>query len=160
MLKEHDETAHPAAVTFSPAKYKVAYESSVCDKCVSCAAACSTLNFGESNPQLSGIRLSFDIMYAETIDVKTCQQCLAPSCMQACLFDAISIDDTTGARVIDQDKCTGCRLCEIACPEEAVVYNSATNKCFKCDLCGGDPECVKQCPAGALSLVSPTEGGI
>ena len=26
---------------------------------------------------------------------------------------------------------------------------------FKCDLCGGDPKCVKYCPGGALSFEDP-----
>ena len=28
-------------------------------------------------------------------------------------------------------------------------------KVFKCDLCGGDPKCVKYCPGGALSFEDP-----
>jgi len=68
------------------------------------------------------------------------------------------VDTKTGARVIDEEKCIGCRRCVEACPfsESMIVYNPEKNVCEKCDLCGGDPECVKQCPAsgnGAIGFV-------
>ena len=34
-----------------------------------------------------------------------------------------------------------------------MFYNPDTHKAFKCDLCGGDPACVKSCPTGALEYV-------
>ncbi len=44
-----------------------------------------------------------------------------------------------------------CRLglCVTACPQypnSAVRVIPATKKAIKCDLCGGDPQCVKFCP--------------
>jgi Fe-S-cluster-containing dehydrogenase component len=31
-----------------------------------------------------------------------------------------------------------------------MFYNPDTHKAFKCDLCGGDPACVKVCPTDAI----------
>lgn len=36
------------------------------------------------------------------------------------------------------------------CPAKAVFMHPTKNVAIKCDLCGGDPECMKHCPEGAL----------
>ncbi len=146
---------------YAPAKQMVQADPYYCSSCSTCAAICSAHAWGESNPALSAIRVTQDRINGE-ITINTCHQCAAPSCMQACLFDAMYIDENTGARVIDQDKCTGCRQCQYACPFDAVVYNPKTNTCFKCDLCGGEPLCAEFCTAGtmALKLVDPIKGGV
>lgn len=41
---------------------------------------------------------------------------------------------------------------EVTHTEPGIKYNPATNTCIKCDLCGGDPMCVKRCPLGASQL--------
>jgi Fe-S-cluster-containing hydrogenase component 2 len=69
--------------------------------------------------------------------------------------EAFYIDESTGARIIDSTKCTGCKLCIQACPQypdSAIMYDPERNICVKCDLCGGDPLCVKFCPEAALSF--------
>ncbi len=44
-----------------------------------------------------------------------------------------------------------------------IVFDAERRVSGKCDLCGGDPECVKQCPAsgnGALGyVVDPPASG-
>jgi len=69
---------------------------------------------------------------------------------------AIYIDPETKARVIDEEICTGCRLCQEACPYDMIIYDAEKGVSMKCDLCSGAPECVSQCPAsgnGALQYV-------
>ncbi len=160
-LKDHVETEHAGEpVKYAPAKFILQHDNAKCSMCQICASICSMVHFdGMANPQLGGIRLTKADYVNRVLEVTTCRQCEAPSCIQACMFGAISIDETTGARVIDLDKCTGCRQCEQACPFGAIVFNEDINKCFKCDQCGGEPACAKYCPTGALSLVSLTEGG-
>jgi Fe-S-cluster-containing hydrogenase component 2 len=33
-------------------------------------------------------------------------------------------------------------------------FNPITQKAFTCDLCNGDPQCVKYCPEGALHYMT------
>ncbi len=73
--------------------------------------------------------------------------------MTACPVDAISVDRRTGAKVVSDDLCVGCKVCTIACPFGTVNYNHDTGKVIKCDLCGGAPACAEACPTGAIAYV-------
>ncbi len=41
-------------------------------------------------------------------------------CVEACNFDAIHMDLTTGLPVVDQDNCTACGACVEACPRDII----------------------------------------
>ena len=73
--------------------------------------------------------------------------------MRACPVDAISIDASTGVKVVSDDKCVGCKVCTIACQFGTINYSQVTGKVVKCDLCGGDPECAKACPTAAITYI-------
>jgi len=45
------------------------------------------------------------------------------------------------------------RLRVKACPWNMIVYNEEADTYSKCDLCGGDPQCVKYCPADAIKFI-------
>ena len=40
------------------------------------------------------------------------------------------------------------------CPFGAMNYNLIDKKVFKCDLCGGKPQCVRFCDIKAVNFVS------
>jgi Fe-S-cluster-containing hydrogenase component 2 len=75
-------------------------------------------------------------------------------CATACPNQAIVMDAKTGARVVDQGKCRGCRICLRACPWEMISFDESSAKAVKCFLCNGKPECVEACPTGALRFVA------
>ncbi len=55
------------------------------------------------------------------------------------------MDRGTTAVLVDQEKCISCGKCFGACPGAVPFLHPETNKVIVCDLCGGDPECVKVC---------------
>ena len=63
---------------------------------------------------------------------------------------ALNRDESTGVVVVDDSACTGCGDCITACPLHALALDEEKAIIFKCDLCGGDPECVKWCTREAL----------
>ena len=81
-----------------------------------------------------------------------CLQCDNPSCMKVCPVRAITRDENN-AVVINYNKCIGCKMCSNACPLGNISYHPMVGRVFKCDLCGGDPKCVKYCPGHALEFV-------
>lgn len=85
-----------------------------------------------------------------TIVPETCRQCNV--CMAACPQQAISIDDATGARVVDNELCIGCGYCAENCPQQVITIDKLTEKALKCDLCQGKPNCAEVCPTGAIKF--------
>ena len=142
-----------------PSKGHILVDSSLCGGCRTCEAVCSLSKEGAVNPELSRIYVKKDILGGYVCEPIVCKQCYGAECLLACLTGALHFDSVTGARVIDEDMCDGCQRCLEACPvtPPRIGYHAGKKICFKCDLCGGDPECVKFCPMGALTYVKVEE---
>ena len=84
----------------------------------------------------------------------TCLQCEEPNCMAVCPTKAISIN-AAGVKIVAEEKCIGCKMCEMACPVGAIAVNSEKGIALKCDLCAGleEPQCVKYCYTEALKYL-------
>ena len=121
-----------------------------CTGCKLCEMACALYHHGEVNPLLSYIQVH---RKGVTIDLPlACTQgadCGEDFCMEVCPVGAIT-RDPSGVVVIDQETCIGCRICYQRCPMK--VIQMIDGKAYKCDLCGGDPQCVKVCTAGAIEF--------
>jgi DMSO reductase iron-sulfur subunit len=85
-----------------------------------------------------------------------CNHCAQPSCLEACPALAYSRDAETGAVLIDEDKCIGCRYCNWACPYDAPRFDTGRGVMTKCTFCndrihrGLSPACADLCPTDAL----------
>jgi len=145
-------------------------DASLCLACRECEVSCSLYHEDECNPSLSRIRIWFDDFSPGLPSVVVCKQCDWPACYYACASrwdePAMSIDEGSGARYVDSEKCRGCGACMRACPltpERAVMRFKTVGRkrvYFKCDLCYDRPEgpvCVEICPGQALTFV-PAEG--
>ena len=122
-----------------------------CTGCRNCEMACSVSHLQVSNPAKSSVRIVKWEREALNVPV-VCQQCEEPACANICSVQAISRDADTGAMVVDYDLCVGCRMCVVACPFGAVVFDMDRRQAIKCDLCGGvEPWCVRFCEPGALT---------
>jgi Fe-S-cluster-containing hydrogenase component 2 len=83
-------------------------------------------------------------------------QCPEAYCVESCPAEALRRDEGTGAVLVNNGLCTGCEACIGACPLGAISLDREKNIVFVCDLCEGDPECVKICDREAL-LVKEVE---
>jgi len=70
--------------------------------------------------------------------------------MLHCPVEAIKKKD--GVVYVDEELCTSCGECVEVCPFGVMRMEE---KAFKCDLCGGDPTCVKFCPMKAIVYEEP-----
>jgi len=142
-----------------------------CVGCRRCELACTEFNDGKAKPSMSRVKVARNLNFGPKgifagqhgqgnwgnglITQDLCKQCPHPvPCANACPNDAIVVKPPTNARAVDTKKCTGCKMCQRACPWEMMSFDSDTGKATKCFLCNGKPKCVEACPAEALSYVS------
>ena len=125
------------------------FEPKKCVGCRLCEQWCSIHHFGVVNPAKACIRI---IRHHETqIDYAVyCRQCVDAACIKSCKFDALTRDPETLAIIVDNEKCTGCRACIRKCPYASPSMYPGEKYVIICDLCGGDPQCVKHCPEQAI----------
>ena len=139
--------------TVAPSKGNIAVNTDICAGCRTCEAVCSLFKEGISNPELARIHVFKDELDGYRCEPLPCRQCVRPECLFVCPTGALHVDALTGARVIDEKTCDGCQLCIKACvyTPPRIRFHAQKNVCFKCDLCGGNPQCVKFCPTGAIT---------
>ena len=88
----------------------------------------------------------------------SCNHCEQPACTSACPTGAMHKREEDGLIAVDQDRCVGCRYCEMACPYGAPQYSPTKKVMTKCDGCfertpmGRKPICVEACPMRALEF--------
>ena len=118
-----------------------------CTSCRLCELVCSERNRGSYRPSRSHIQvliLPEEAVYFPMV----CVQCDEAPCISACPTEALVREADTNVVVLVADRCDECGVCESACPYG--VIRCLDGLARKCELCGGDPECVKFCSPGAL----------
>ncbi len=151
---------------------------SKCTGCRNCEAVCSAFNHkkqvnGESmlglgNPFYSNVRVQ---PFNPDVDIPNiCQMCPDSPCIEACPVPpdpktgrkALYRDEKTFAVKTDPERCIACGVCAKECKTKragVIIPNPKTSKPERmCTLCDGDPQCVKNCPYGALSYVKVDTG--
>jgi Fe-S-cluster-containing hydrogenase component 2 len=124
-----------------------------CSGCRSCEIACSFAHSGRVGRGLARIKVVK--MEGEGLDVPiVCQQCAERPCLK-CPEGALSLGPQ-GQVVVSPTLCTACGACEKLCPTGSIEICEDIPRV--CDLCGGDPRCVKKCSMGAISY-EPGGGG-
>lgn len=125
-----------------------------CNGCRKCETACALKHAGNRKSALSRIHVMGSGLADDGFFVpSTCQQCTEPPCMVACPKNAIRRDSALERVVIDTSLCVGCAMCVSACPTGSMAFAHDLGLPFKCELCDGDPECVRVCEKRALEYV-------
>ena len=153
------------------ATHYLVYDSKNCAGCYGCMTACSLSHDGEINFSLSRIQMHRAVLdeYPFDIQIHVCRQCPDPLCVMNCPTGAAHVSAENGnIRMIDSDKCIGCKTCIKSCPfiPHRPIWNHTINKATKCDLCvdtpffnrqggpGASQACVEACPSNALKVVT------
>ena len=129
----------------------IAFYPERCDGCNDCMEACAQIKAHSTDPIHSRIRVVGDSKEG-SFGVALCRQCGEPRCVMDCPAGALGKDEESGVVLWNEEKCVNCQLCTLACPYSGITYNAAADQVMKCDLCGGDPACVKGCKPQALEL--------
>lgn len=84
-----------------------------------------------------------------------CMHCEMPICVEVCPTQALHQRED-GVVLIDDQRCIGCRYCEMACPYKALQFDPACKVMTKCNFCydlldeGKSPACVAACQMRVL----------
>ncbi|MGQ9680212.1 MAG: 4Fe-4S dicluster domain-containing protein [Candidatus Bathyarchaeia archaeon] len=116
-----------------------------------CEIACSLHHENKIWPEASRVRVFMRVPGAEFPHL--CTQCHDYPCVASCPVGALAVDEGTTAVLVDRGKCTGCGLCIKACPGSIPFLHPKDGKATICDLCNGDPECVKVCMNGQWNVL-------
>jgi Fe-S-cluster-containing hydrogenase component 2 len=135
-------------------------ERAACTGCRACEYACSQFHEkGVTRPALARIHIR---RYKGIVDVPNiCWHCEDAPCIESCPTTPKAIKknkETNVIEFIDNKTCLGakCNKCMEACPPQYLRRNPDTGWPLFCDLCDGDPECVKACNKVAEGELAPT----
>jgi len=130
-----------------------------CVNCKACSAACILENGWTVHPRNIFTFNSNAEHLLPLINLSlACNHCESAVCMKGCPTSALSREAVTGAIILDETKCIGCRYCQWNCPYDAPKFDSESGTIAKCNLCysglieGRQPACSTSCPTGALSF--------
>nr|MBQ2094626.1 hypothetical protein [Bacillota bacterium] len=130
---------------------RIAFDPLRCSLCGACMAACTLSKAGK--PDLSRSRIRIETAGScVPLRAALCRHCEEPACVTACMRGIIDRDPETGLVTRRHEGCFRCAACAVNCPVGACVQDEALNAFTACDLCGGDPLCVRVCLSGALRL--------
>jgi len=124
----------------------------LCIGCRSCELACAYKHTGMVDLSSAAISV-YQFKETSVIIPMLCMQCDEPECLKACKNQAISKCDISGVVTIDDTRCIKCNSCMHACLLGNIHSSISLGSPIKCDQCGGDPQCQKFCPVGAVDLV-------
>lgn len=134
------------------------------NKCVGCHACAIGCSLENQTPDLLNWRQieTYNPYHHPALPLfhlsLACNHCHDAPCIKNCPAKALYRDKETGAVLVNQDRCIGCKYCTWACPYDAPRFNPETHTIEKCTFCqplikqGKKPACVDACPVGALDF--------
>jgi carbon-monoxide dehydrogenase iron sulfur subunit len=123
-----------------------------CVGCRNCEWACAFSRTGDFQSDQSNITVQ---LYPEDrfVTTLTCVHCETPVCVQICPQRALKRDPRTNAVVLVEERCIGCRMCLQVCPFGNIYMDPGKRIVHKCNLCEGEPQCIRFCMTKALDFV-------
>lgn len=106
LLEEEHERGHVHSAWFKDVMLNRFY--AICNCCKCCCGGIEAMT-KQNTPMLAASG------YVARVDAESCTAC--GTCVDACPFGALSINDTA---VLDWDKCMGCGVCVDRCPSKVI----------------------------------------
>ncbi len=144
-------------------RYAFLIDTRYCNNCKTCEIACKMERRLPTGQRWREVRRyegtgasGASVNHAINVPM-ACNHCEQPRCVDVCPMNAYR-KMPMGMVIQNNAVCIGCTKCVAACPYSAPVFNPATGRTGKCDMCydrleaGMQPFCVQCCPNNALKL--------
>jgi len=112
-----------------------------CSGCHLCEMVCSLFHLRIINTEKSAIRIRKDDLDTSLNTPMLCRQCKKMKCL----------NEEKGMGVQEKKRFIWNRTRAERCPFNALFVFG--EEAFHCDLCGGDPQCVRFCTPGAIQVI-------
>ena len=119
---------------------KIKIDKEKCSGCHLCEMVCSLFHLGTINIEKSAIRIRKDDLGSSLHSPALCHQCKEMKCLQG--------EDVN--EELERKKFVWSTVRAGKCPFGALPV--LDGHAYHCDLCGGNPQCVKVCTPWALTL--------
>ena len=119
---------------------KIKIDSQKCSGCHLCEMVCSLFHSGAIHIGKSAIRIQKDDLDMSLNTPLLCRQCKEMKCL----------DGEEGVSTQERKKFIWSHKRAKRCPFDALTILS--ENAYHCDLCLGNPQCIKVCTPGALTL--------
>lgn len=120
---------------------KIKVQKALCSGCRICEMVCSLFHTGTINPERSAIRIHKDDLGQGLMAPRVCRRCRRMKCL-----DGEDVKEAEEAKKFTWDRQRA----------EKCVFGSLPvfqGEAYHCDLCGGNPWCVRVCTPGALRIL-------
>lgn len=118
-----------------------------CTGCRICEVACSNAHGGGFDVEAARLYLKEGRGGPRPLVCTLCGRCV-----EVCPTGALSMDERTGAVILEESRCDSCGICVEECPV-GVIRMDENRRPLICDLCGGAPECEEWCPREVFEIV-------
>jgi phenylglyoxylate dehydrogenase beta subunit len=129
----------------------ISFRPEQCNGCNDCMTACAQVKAQSDEFVHSRIQI---VPSEGGYELAMCRQCGDPECVLNCPSAALTKDPGRGVIGWDDSRCVNCLLCTVGCTYGGIVYDAPACHVIKCDLCDGNPACVKACKHGALKYLT------
>lgn len=139
-------------------RYRFRFDEKKCTGCYACHTACMDAHYAPDEEGLPLRSVKRVVAESEGFQKNICPGCIhCGACARVCPCGALSVNESNGLVLAHRELCTGCRLCEAACPVRVIRFDRE-EKAVKCDGCierlkaGREPACVWACPTKAVTI--------
>lgn len=123
---------------------KIKVDQDKCSGCHLCEMICSLYHLGVINIEKSAIRIEKDDLSTSLNTPLICRQCREMKCL---------VGENRGGD-LENKKFIWDKSRVDKCPFKGLNYLG--ENAYHCDLCGGNPMCIKVCTTGAITLKNET----
>jgi Fe-S-cluster-containing hydrogenase component 2 len=145
-------TQEDALMSSATKKHGLVFHPEKCNGCLECEKACVKAH---PNAVASGkprIKINKDESGKHSVAV--CVHCETCPPSDLCPSALLEFHEDGMYWTLDEHRCFACMSCMPRCPFEGIFFEGAfgVETAYTCDLCAGDPACIKACPKEALTL--------